>query len=584
MDEEVDSEAPPVAFYPKTQSRSVVAEQTSSIRCLSEDILWNIFLMNANMDEDAVFVSPSSPEYAARRSMRALTVTRRSSQVCRLWRDVILGTSSIWGQLIDWDIFLELKTDDWRREVLRRSGSHPLYIRSEWLIGDGPKFKNFVSLVDEEWDRIRGLKFGISPIITPTVLWTIYQILSRPAHSLQLLHIFFESSGGQYLFQEDPVLFSNHAPALQELSLQCTNLKFDPHALMTSRIRSLIISYATYLELSDIVECLANTPHLERLAVRHCHLIKHENFPVRETRIELPSLCYIEILDPQFGPCASIIDCIMFPEHCVVNLSCAYTREFGMASDPVEEDASNIAFSRNLDRLCSTFRRVTQRFTNWYSIEALVIALDSRTFTFNDITGLSLRDTGTPYRSWNNLLIKVVGDMAENKLLALFRSVSTVYLGDLKRLVLDFEWGAIDFSQFNLVDLFKRMTVVEHIDIGYWHPEGIRFLCSITGDTKPAIFPRLKSLAFQLVGRVKSNDLEILLTFFRRRRSMGIPMEVLQMRFLHRVNIDFQDLKELDGLTVVWQLDSDESEDWKTYICGSGKPEILPVNVNRVAI
>ncbi|KDR70523.1 hypothetical protein GALMADRAFT_144794 [Galerina marginata CBS 339.88] len=59
----------------------------------------------------------------------ALTFTRIYSQVCRAWRGAALDSTFIWGKLIDLDV-LDKGADEWRSEVVKRSGDSPLWIKA----------------------------------------------------------------------------------------------------------------------------------------------------------------------------------------------------------------------------------------------------------------------------------------------------------------------------------------------------------------------------------------------------------------------------------------------------------------------
>ncbi|KDR66056.1 hypothetical protein GALMADRAFT_273768, partial [Galerina marginata CBS 339.88] len=86
----------------------------SPITMLHFDILREIFLFNAN-----IFTK-----------RKCIETTRLSSQVCHSWRSLILKSPTIWGRLLELSE-LELSTDRWREEVLRRSGNSLLWVRGQ---------------------------------------------------------------------------------------------------------------------------------------------------------------------------------------------------------------------------------------------------------------------------------------------------------------------------------------------------------------------------------------------------------------------------------------------------------------------
>ncbi|KDR83190.1 hypothetical protein GALMADRAFT_206817 [Galerina marginata CBS 339.88] len=69
---------------------------TSPFSRLPNGLLWNIFQLNSDMEDDPLDCDPQ---------LRAVSVTRFNSQVCRTWRSLILCASSLWGRLIDLNSF-----------------------------------------------------------------------------------------------------------------------------------------------------------------------------------------------------------------------------------------------------------------------------------------------------------------------------------------------------------------------------------------------------------------------------------------------------------------------------------------------
>ncbi|KAF8903503.1 hypothetical protein CPB84DRAFT_773692 [Gymnopilus junonius] len=120
---------------------------------LKHDILYHIFTLNADIfDRRDCRLPHDSP-------LRALTTTRYSSQVCREWRSIILGSSTLWARLLDLDL-LQQEEGDWRDEILRRSGeTHPLWIRNtrKAMMDEMPLgLETFLlRLLDEYWDRVQ---------------------------------------------------------------------------------------------------------------------------------------------------------------------------------------------------------------------------------------------------------------------------------------------------------------------------------------------------------------------------------------------------------------------------------------------
>jgi hypothetical protein len=83
---------------------------------LTNDILLFIFSINADMtDESLMCWDDRKIPY------KALHVTRRTSQVSRYWRTLILGSPTIWAGVIDLQLFRP-SLESWREEVFQRCG------------------------------------------------------------------------------------------------------------------------------------------------------------------------------------------------------------------------------------------------------------------------------------------------------------------------------------------------------------------------------------------------------------------------------------------------------------------------------
>jgi len=89
-----------------------------------------------------------------------LQTLRHASQVCGSWRTLILSSTSIWGKSIDFEE-LNQKSENWRTEVIRRTGDSLLHIKSNtFYLGRMERF--LVSLITDSWHRIQSLNVVIS--------------------------------------------------------------------------------------------------------------------------------------------------------------------------------------------------------------------------------------------------------------------------------------------------------------------------------------------------------------------------------------------------------------------------------------
>ncbi|KAF8874700.1 hypothetical protein CPB84DRAFT_1966904 [Gymnopilus junonius] len=196
---------------------------------LDADVLLLIFEMNTNIFTDR----------------RALTTTRLSSQVCRTWRSTILDSTVLWGRLIDMDS-LDRGGEEWRHEVLRRSGHSPLFVKGakslqwpEYHIlcshckvslcsrrGVSPSQRFFLSLVQNNWSRIERLSVSIGSHIADMFEPWPWQIMcSRPAPRLRVFE-FHSTSIASFSHFNTKRIFGDYAPLLREFHAPYIPVKY----------------------------------------------------------------------------------------------------------------------------------------------------------------------------------------------------------------------------------------------------------------------------------------------------------------------------------------------------------------------
>lgn len=151
-------------FYDLTAVHSFLISSTSSNMSVSssstpingininDDVLLSILTMNANMFSDK----------------QALNTTRIASQVCRQWRGLLLDTPSLWAKLIDMNGIRCAPSLEWGIELIRRSGTSPLWINAnsdiiwKYLKDEATlRFHSFMWYVDNfisgNWYRVQKL-------------------------------------------------------------------------------------------------------------------------------------------------------------------------------------------------------------------------------------------------------------------------------------------------------------------------------------------------------------------------------------------------------------------------------------------
>ena len=148
---------------------------TSPVHRLNDDLFLQIFDMNAHM-----FTNDE-----------ALITSRITSQVCHSWRELMLGSSPLWGKLVDFDIITRYKVEAlWADELIQRSGSaSPIWIKAKTALAHNsprPQLKElFLKILAENGiEHKYWLSICVGPIlnrISAAVFSTLYH---SPHHTL----------------------------------------------------------------------------------------------------------------------------------------------------------------------------------------------------------------------------------------------------------------------------------------------------------------------------------------------------------------------------------------------------------------
>ncbi|KJA26696.1 hypothetical protein HYPSUDRAFT_36424 [Hypholoma sublateritium FD-334 SS-4] len=203
---------------------NISSNERTHIYRLNCDLLLHIFEINANMFED----------------YDALQTTRSASQVCRCWRSLLLETPWIWARLldVDWPRWRRRPAPEWYAELLRRTGSAPLWIQARYaLMADSSSYiSRFIfAILTINWHRVERL---VLRAVEPR--WTIENVdlwgwVYAPAPQLKEFDVYF----GDVLWSHPPSapLFSGNAPALRIMASD--HHPIDLHASWLPNLRCL---------------------------------------------------------------------------------------------------------------------------------------------------------------------------------------------------------------------------------------------------------------------------------------------------------------------------------------------------------
>jgi hypothetical protein len=240
---------------------------------LDRYILWKIFSINAEVD-------PYDGQQPFGIHLFPLTNTFSCSQVCSFWRTVILESPSIWGNCFDLEI-LWYNHDDWRRELLRRTGNALLVVRDRHPIMQYPPddmIKFTIDLISDHWERIKVLNISVAEEIVRDT--RVQNAFRRPARNLQVFAIRDErlySTSPAFNFPRNDQLFANDAPLLYHFSIN--NALFSsstlipiPSILRTGQLRNLTLKQPLVIPALDLLSTCAQMPLLEKLSMEVVNL------------------------------------------------------------------------------------------------------------------------------------------------------------------------------------------------------------------------------------------------------------------------------------------------------------------------
>lgn len=472
----------------------------------------------------------------------ALVTTRRTAQVCRSWRDMMLATPALWGRLIDIDS-LSLASHDWRVELLRRSGNALLSVRVESCLANAPSpiSKYFFDILDGEWDRIQHLHVRS---VLCSAQFSDWAPIFRPAPHLKtcVLHL-GTPKVIRYLKKEAPgPLLANNAPMLYELN--AWRFKFDIHAPWMARLRSLHIGNP--FTLCEILTALEMAPNLEYLYVNDIS----DSIPPPPLRVvPLPALRQLT-LSSRIKECVSVLDYLDVPPLCTLTYSPSKIRSL----QEIEEDG----FCRSM-HVVSTFvarhfRKYTPRYISLSHHRNSLLFLVGR--HPNDIK-CTLCISCAPYI-----------DLPTYASAVLFRTLTLREFAHVTKLQLHID-DLLPSEAF--ISFLACFAAVQEVDI---NERAITHLVDVTNtyeitkneNVPSVLFPVLKDLKIVEPTSVYLRySTGVLTHFVQARRDAGLPLAILDLAQYESNGAPASALlTEVNGLTVRWTRPEDgiNLNDW----------------------
>ncbi|KAF9554356.1 hypothetical protein CPC08DRAFT_821759 [Agrocybe pediades] len=266
----------------------------SSKQIANPDVLWEIFSSLASFDQY---------------NSQPLKTLRIVSHVCTSWRQLILSSPLLWARIINVDELIQM-TDDWRTEVIRRTGDAVLSIRGTGYRVSAKSERFIVFLLRDNWYRIKYIQIFLSSLSLHRSS-VFSQILQTPAPNLEYFAVECgsletgcpnnrrnqEVEGSEDLvvggdsWTCHSVSFGGQAPKLKHFS--CADLLLPP-------AEQFCFSQVVHLECGEtngevLLNALAFMPKIETL---HVHIIEDlPNIPIFSPTniVFLPHLHHVRI-------------------------------------------------------------------------------------------------------------------------------------------------------------------------------------------------------------------------------------------------------------------------------------------------
>ncbi|KAF8165992.1 hypothetical protein B0H34DRAFT_691404 [Crassisporium funariophilum] len=503
---------------------------------LLPELLLEIFLINANMDND----DPNFPKVSF-----AQITTRHCSSVCRFWREVALGSSSLWGRLLH----VRQGNQEWRQTMLHRSGASPLCVQGR-VNGSDAGCTAFISAVlANEWPRIRVFRviFRLAALF-PTHIW---ECIRRPAPLLESFEVDIDphistaaTAGGT-----QPRFFDDHAPNLRKLIVKRMTVSIN--ASCFSNIQEFSVTYGiNRLSLTELLEILAKLPILESLSLRKAFLsptpaLSSSRYPY----ITLPRLRKLT-LHQDFRGCAALLDHIFPEEGCSLELTTPLER--GAITD------------------LPTMQNAVSRYSRGWFQKTTCPEL-----------GLSLMRTSL--RVWNI----PAGDLAPSFDVDLHCSEDTGPIAPVLTLMKAFSecrFDRIDSLIFtvhyfpdseSVVSLQAFLALLPAVEVLVTDITGVHALLPAKAPTQSSpddlpchlLLPVLRTLKIRRLSPNRDEFvLGVLLSFLGMRADAQAPLQSLELVMCPFLQEKLTKLDQFVGLNVRWQAGGNIHQ----YVCGSG--------------
>ncbi|KDR86167.1 hypothetical protein GALMADRAFT_132751 [Galerina marginata CBS 339.88] len=511
------------------QNRDNISSPNPPILNLHSDILWWIFWLNADMEDEA----------KEQEEIAAIDTLRYSSQVCSRWRQIILSFSSLWGQVIN---LSRLEHDDWRDEVLCRTGRSLLSVL--WVYPDLKRLSEDVAaeILGRHWDRIRWLEidFTTCEFLGDFNIVQFWNIFHRPSEVLATFRVFFDCVDqipSPILSPSDFIVFNNLAPALRVYF--APNIKFNLDAPWLANIRFLALN--GQVSAYDVIQAIPHMPFLEILADKTSNAMACTGDAVSSLpQITAPSIKEIILsstsdLRPYMDFLAQIkpaAGCHLYFNH--------LSRDFDLETLSL---ANRVLY--DYSRCCNVAKAID-----------LLLVLSPFSFNF---------EAQIPREGKFCFKVEFYRDIPRDIVEAFFAALPSVEFREVKALSLEISPRVLEPADSRIIRFILSVPSVETLTVT---PNTLDFLLNLPSDILAPSFPLLYTVE---ISRLPGKELSTIEQFLTSRILIGRPVGVLYIPINRDFYTDLRSLEEYTGLKIILQGDGEEYQ----HTCGNGRKDAL---------
>jgi len=518
------------------------------------DILWGV----------AEFIS----SYYNRHSQ--LDYIRHMSQVCHNWRQIILQSPSIWGNMININALAQ-SSEEWRKQVMLRTGSAELTVYGT-IYSNKTASRFLQTLLDQYWSRISIFRVSIwQPSELAEDVWRILWTSTAPSLRTFVLHIYSNSYDLHLppmpmLLQGSP-LFSNTAPLLRMFI--CPKIHFDLRDNWVSQLS--VMHLPQKCTVQSALNILRGCPRVQYLSYQPNPDLSH-NLGGNMPDLKSTNLLHLR----QLTISGTFDQCVGLVTHINPGTSSLLTMWLD-SEERMEQDISYVNMN-NLAKILAPYTR-SALLENGKKYLKLNLSPD---FPFTSLA-VHLRT-----RHWRKkgraIALLDFGRISSYPLMIsifklLLDVLSSCNLASVSAFELHLGVDELPNDVYKTLEhILSSLTSLQRL---YITGAGLRIIENLPPN-RVLLLASLEKVTLRYAEPINQSFEELCestLSVLRRAKQEAIFPVVLDITdILHNVRslMDWRPLDEIDGLKVVWHKPG-----YQEYICGSGRPEKLLIRVKN---